>query len=175
MKPPAEATIVAFEVMICHNSLTDHARSKSMKTSSDSEDSNRSDEFKKGTFAFEICEKNTIFWFSGSVVFATFQKVQNIPFPFPCEHFPNIFWLGLRLKNPTNNKFQPKWVTTVLRLKHFGWKKWAGSHDFRMTSSWLEKTTRARSFHLLWTRLGENLNLWSLDWLCGVSGSKTVA
>ena len=47
-----EATILPFEVMIGHNSRTDCAR-ESVKTSTDSEDSNRSDEFKKGNFAFE--------------------------------------------------------------------------------------------------------------------------
>jgi len=41
-----EATILPFEVMIGHNSRTDCAR-ESVKTSSDSEDSNRSDEFEK--------------------------------------------------------------------------------------------------------------------------------
>jgi len=53
----ATATIVPFEVMIGHNSRADCAR-ESVKTSSDPEDSNRSDEFKKSDFTFEIIKKN---------------------------------------------------------------------------------------------------------------------
>jgi len=48
---PATATNVAFEVMIGHNSRMDFAK-ELVKTTSDSEDSNRSDEL--GIFAFKI-------------------------------------------------------------------------------------------------------------------------
>jgi len=58
----ATVTIVAFEVMIGHNSRMDCAR-ESVKTSSNAEDSSRSDEFKKGSFAFDIFETNANFDF----------------------------------------------------------------------------------------------------------------
>jgi len=49
---PAKTIIVAFEAMIGQNSRMDCARN-SVKTSLDSEESSRSDEFKKRNFTFE--------------------------------------------------------------------------------------------------------------------------
>jgi len=63
-----------------------------MKTSTDSKGSNRSDEFKKCTFACEIFDKNANFLLSGRDFLEFFQK---IPFTLPCELFRNFFWLGL--------------------------------------------------------------------------------
>jgi len=63
MLKPAKATIMTLEVMISHNSQMDSAR-KSVKTSSDLEDSNRSDEFKKRyLYIWNVWEKrkNVIF------------------------------------------------------------------------------------------------------------------
>jgi len=76
---------------IGYNSRNDCAR-ESVKTSSDSEDNNRSDEFeKKVHFPFEISEKNAIFWFSRSDFLEIFQK---LPFTLPCEFFQNVFSLN---------------------------------------------------------------------------------
>jgi len=79
-----------------------------MKTSSDSEDRNRSDEFKKGTFALKFLRKMQFSDFL-EVLFSPLSKeFKTFLSRFPVSIFQTFFWLGLRLKNPTNNKFQPK-------------------------------------------------------------------
>jgi len=37
-----------------------------------------------------------------------FKKIHIIPFTLPVSFFETLFWLGLRLKTPTNKKFRPK-------------------------------------------------------------------
>ena len=95
----------------------------------------------KSTFTFQIFEKNENLWFSGSDLFGNFSKnYQNFPCTLPCELFRNGFWLGPRLKTPTNKKLQPKWAITL------SGRKLLGSPNFQVMSSGFEKkTTRDRS------------------------------
>jgi len=117
---PVEATILPFEVMIGHNSRTDCAR-ESVKTSTDSENSNRSDEFEKVNFAFENVKKNANFYFLVAVFRQYSKKLKKFLSRLPASFFETFLWLGLRLKIPFDQKFQPKWVITVLG-EIFGWK-----------------------------------------------------
>jgi len=117
--------LVAFEFIIGHNSWTDCTRLEShwrhswiRKTAIDPMN------LKKGTFTFEIFEKNANFWFSESNLSEIFQTIQkNFVSRFPVSSFEVVFWLGLCLKTPTNKKFQPKWVITVLGRNIFWVKK----------------------------------------------------
>jgi len=62
--------------MFNHNSLTDCA-GESVKTSSDSEDGNRSGELKKGTFTFGNFEKMQIFDFPKVILWQFSKKSKN--------------------------------------------------------------------------------------------------
>ena len=143
---PTEATIVALEVITGHNSRTDRAR-KSLKISWDSEDSNRSDEFKKREILkfWEKCK----FWFCVSHFLGHFRKIQKISFYAHLLAFSKCFfgldyvWRPQLKKNPT------KMSHHCFGEKTFGWKTWGGSKDFWMTSSWPEKKIQGVIFLFL--------------------------
>ena len=119
----ATATIIAFEVMIGHNSRTDSA-GKSVKTSSDWKDSNRSD---------EVWKRYLNIWnFWDKCKFLNFRKrflaiLKTIIFTLPCELFRNCFF-GL------DYVWRPTQKSVPNKVEKVNW-----SRDFRMKSSGLEK------------------------------------
>jgi len=73
------------------------------------------------------------------VVFRQYsKKFKKFLSRFRASFFETFSWLGLGMKTPFDQKFQPKWVITVLG-ENFWVKTLLESRGFRMTSSGLEK------------------------------------
>jgi len=109
--------------------------------------------------------------------FFTFRKGLFGIFPKNSFHaslwaFSKLFlaWTSLRLKIPTNKKFQPKWVITVSGGGIFGWNEWTGSRHFWMTSSGLEKNKGVVNIFLVKETRAKIRIFRALDWLSSVSG-----
>ena len=97
---PAEARILAFEIMIDCNSRTDCAR-ESVKTSWGLEVRIRFDQFKKRYLCIWKCWEKCKFLIFRKCFLAVFKAIQKIPFTFPYELYRNVFCFELRLKTTT--------------------------------------------------------------------------
>jgi len=105
--------VVAFEDMIRHNSRTVCNR-ESVKTSSDSEDSNPSDEFGKGTFEF-IMKKPQKCDFPDVFLWEFFKKFEK-SFHASLWAFSKRFFLAWTMFEDSNwkkKKLQPQCVIIV--------------------------------------------------------------
>ena len=100
---------------------------------------------KKVPLHLKILRKMQIFDFPEAIFWQFSEKFKKVFSRFPGSFFETVFSLGVRLKTPTNNKFQPKWAITVFFGKKFWVKKLVGWCNFRIKRHWgLRKNARKK-------------------------------